>query len=170
MDHDKLIEESANIFGRSLVTPTTETSNLQERGAVARVLRKVTGKLAGKVTASNAEAAAKAQRKAGAEKLGALSKDKRRDPEWEDVTKPAIHARSKVQSRAERDPAKHGGELQAHDASVAAAEAEAKTQRGKARDYLKGSNPGPTEKARRRNLAGKIGKEAAWQKKYPPEA
>ena len=147
MDHDKLIEESANIFGKSLVTPTTETSNLQERGAVARVLRKVTkgarkfaGNLAGKVTASNAEAAAKAQRKAGAEKLDALSQDRRQSWQkaWEEPP-------------PEQTP-------------------EAKIQRRNARDYLRSGSAGPSELARRKNLAQKIGKGAAMEKKYPPEA
>lgn len=81
MDHNKLIEESANIFGRSLETPSTETPDLQE-GKVGRVLRKFVGK--------NATAKAeKAARRAQAEKLVNLNRDPKAEAKAE-AAKPQI--------------------------------------------------------------------------------
>ena len=91
MDHNKLIEESANIFGRSLETPSTETPDLQE-GKVGRVLRKFVGK--------NATAKAeKAARRAQAEKLVNLNRD------------PKAEAKAKAEAEAAKPQIDHGALL-----------------------------------------------------------
>jgi len=169
MDHDKLINEAANIFGRSLEAPSTETPDIQEGivrnvlGGARRRLRRVAGNIAAKVTAStdaaDASDAKKGETLATVKRWKDMTKDKRFDPEYTDVRKPAYFARADAQKEG---PAA----LAAHDAAVEKTEAEAKEAREKGRWYRQ-HRPGTSELKRRKKLAKAMGKQAKLQAANP---